>query len=68
MVLIGKKGKKELIKLLDKHRSKDGSWDCIVPSSHGKDSALVAHQLKHQYGMHPLTVTWAPFYTQKSDG
>ena len=52
-------------KTLDKHRSKDGSWDCIVPSSHGKDSALVAHQLKHQYGMHPLTVTWAPFiYTR----
>lgn len=60
-----KKREKELIKLLDKHRSKDGSWDCIVPSSHGKDSALVAHQLKHQYGMHPLTVTWAPFiYTR----
>ena len=37
----------------------------IVPSSHGKDSALVAHQLKHKYGMHPLTVTWAPFiYTR----
>ncbi len=55
----------ELKKLLDKHRSKDGSWDCIVPSSHGKDSALVAHQLKAKYGMHPLTVTWAPFiYTQ----
>ena len=60
-----KKREKELIKLLDKHRSKDGSWDCIVPSSHGKDSALVAHQLKHQYGMHPLTVTWAPFLYTK---
>ena len=51
----------ELKKLLDKHRSKDGSWDCLVPSSHGKDSALVAHQLKYKYGMHPLTVTWAPY-------
>ena len=59
------KREKELIKLLDKHRSKDGSWDVIVPSSHGKDSALVAHQLKEKYGMHPLTVTWAPFiYTE----
>jgi N-acetyl sugar amidotransferase len=56
---------KELIQLLDKHRSKDGSWDVIVPSSHGKDSAMVTHQLKEKYGMHPLTVTWAPFiYTE----
>ena len=59
------KREKELIKLLDKHRSKDGSWDVIVPSSAGKDSALVAHQLKEKYGMHPLTTTWAPcIYTE----
>lgn len=51
----------ELRKLLDKHRSADGSFDVVVPASGGKDSGLVAHQLKHQYGMHPLTVTWAPF-------
>lgn len=51
---------KELVELLDKHRSKDGSWDVIVPSSGGKDSAFVAHQLKYKYGMNPLTVTWAP--------
>ena len=25
-----------------------------------KDSAFVAHELKHKYGMHPLTVTWSP--------
>ena len=42
---------KELIQLLDKHRSKDGSWDVIVPSSHGKDSAMVTHQLKEKYGI-----------------
>ena len=54
-----------LLQLLDKHRSKDGSYDCIVPGSGGKDSSLVAHQLKDKYGMHPLTITWAPFlYTQ----
>lgn len=52
---------KMLLKLLDKHRSKDGSYDCIVPASGGKDSGYVAHQLKYKYGMHPLTVTWAPF-------
>ncbi len=52
---------KELEALLEKRRSTDGSWDVVVPSSGGKDSALVAHQLKVRYGMHPLTVTWAPF-------
>lgn len=50
-----------LRKLLDSYRSKDGSYDVIVPSSGGKDSAIVAHKLKHIYGMHPLTITWAPF-------
>lgn len=55
----------ELRELLDKHRSRDGSFDVIAPASGGKDSGLVAHQLKHDYGMHPLTVTWAPFlYTE----
>ncbi len=47
--------------LCDKHRSKDGTYDVVVPSSGGKDSAVVAHKLKTLYGMHPLTVTWAPF-------
>jgi N-acetyl sugar amidotransferase len=51
---------KELIQLLDKHRSKDGSYDCIVPGSGGKDSAFQSHILKHKYGMNPLTVTWPP--------
>lgn len=51
---------KMLIDLLDRHRSKDGKYDCVVPCSGGKDSGYVAHQLKYKYGMHPLTVTWAP--------
>lgn len=50
-----------LLELLERHRSKDGRYDCIVPGSGGKDSAYVSHQLKYKYGMHPLTVTWAPF-------
>lgn len=51
---------KQLQKLLDKHRRKDGAYDCIVPGSGGKDSAFAAHILKYKYGMHPLTVTWPP--------
>jgi len=56
---------RELVELLDQHRSKDGSWDVIVPSSGGKDSGYVAHQLRFKYGMNPLTVTWSPLsYTE----
>ncbi len=51
---------KDLIKLLEKYRKNDGSYDCIVSGSGGKDSVKVAHMLKYKYGMHPLTVTWAP--------
>lgn len=50
----------ELLQLLDRHRRSDGSWDCIVPGSGGKDSVYAAHVLKYKYGMHPLTVTWPP--------
>ena len=50
----------ELLRLLDKYRSKDGSYDCIVPGSGGKDSIFQSHILKTKYGMNPLTVTWSP--------
>ena len=56
-----KQREQQLERLLDKHRRTDGTWDVIVPSSGGKDSGFVAHQLKTKYGMHPLTITWAPF-------
>ena len=36
------------------------SFDCIVPVSGGKDGAYVAYNLKHKYGMNPLTVTCRP--------
>lgn len=54
------KREEELLQLLDQHRSKDGSYDCIVPGSGGKDSAYQSHVLKYKYGMHPLTITWPP--------
>ena len=55
-----KNREQELLTLLDKHRSKDGSHDCIVPGSGGKDSVFASHILKKKYNMNPLTVTWAP--------
>lgn len=50
----------ELEKILDKHRKNDGSFDCIVPVSGGKDGSYVAYNLKHKYGMNPLAVTVTP--------
>ena len=55
-----KKREEELLQLLDKYRSKDGSYDCMVPGSGGKDSAMQSHILKYKYGMNPLTITWPP--------
>ncbi|MDB2582743.1 N-acetyl sugar amidotransferase [Gammaproteobacteria bacterium] len=51
---------KELVELCSKSRKNDGSYDCIVGGSGGKDSAMTSHLLKYKYGMNPLTVTWAP--------
>jgi N-acetyl sugar amidotransferase len=50
----------QLRELCNRYRSTDGSYDCIVPGSGGKDSFYASHILKTVYGMHPLTVTWAP--------
>ena len=44
--------KAALVGLLDRHHGR-----VLVPSSGGKDSGFVAHQLKYHYGMTPLTVT-----------
>ena len=56
---------RELKALCDRFRRDDGHYDCVVPGSGGKDSFYAAHVLKYKYGMHPLTVTWAPHvYTE----
>ena len=55
-----KKRENELKTLCNKHRSRNGSYDVIVPGSGGKDSIFVSKILKDKYNMTPLTVTWAP--------
>ena len=52
--------KKNLQEICDKYRSRNGSYDCLVPGSGGKDSFFAANILKFEYNMNPLTVTWAP--------
>lgn len=55
-----KEREKELFDLCDRYRKTDGSYDCIVPGSGGKDSFYTSYLLRYKYNMHPLTVTWAP--------
>lgn len=52
--------KAEFLTLCDAHRSRDGSWDCVVPWSGGKDSSSIALKLKREFGMNPLLVTFSP--------
>ena len=55
-----KQRESELFEICKKYRKNDGSYDCLVPGSGGKDSFMQAHLLKYKYGMNPLTCTWAP--------
>lgn len=49
--------KKELMDILDKYKSKDGSnYDCIIPVSGGKDSTYQVLKMI-EFGMNPLCVT-----------
>lgn len=60
-----KEREEQLKALCDRYRKSDGSYDCIVPGSGGKDSVFASHILKYKYNMHPLTVTWSPhLYTE----
>ena len=52
--------KKEFIEICNNFRSKDGSYDCIVPWSGGKDSSSIAYKLKYEFNMNPLLVTFSP--------
>ena len=51
-------GKEALEKELAKYRSRDGSPDCLVAFSGGRDSAYALHFLKEEMGMHPIAYTY----------
>ncbi len=54
------KRQNQLNDLLDRYRSNNGSYDCIVPVSGGKDGSYVCYNLKEKYSMNPLSVTVTP--------
>lgn len=48
----------ELKRLVAPYRSADGSQDCIVPFSGGRDSTFALHMIKNELGMNPITITY----------
>ena len=60
------KRQNELNNLIKNFKSKNNSFDCIVPVSGGKDGSYVSYKLKHEYSMRPLTVTSRPPLTLKT--
>ena len=50
--------KSKLNYLLDKYRKNDGSPDCLVGLSGGRDSCYGIHVLKEDYGMNPVAYTY----------
>lgn len=58
----------ELKRICDRYRSKDGSWDVIVPVSGGKDSHAMVYLMREVMGMHPLLVTVADIFGRTNAG
>ncbi len=52
--------RKELVDVLERYRSKDGSnYDCLIAVSGGKDSFYQTYVIKKVLGYNPLCVTWS---------
>jgi N-acetyl sugar amidotransferase len=52
--------RKELDVILEKKKSSQNGYDCVVAWSGGKDSSAVALKLKNDVGLRPLLVTFSP--------
>lgn len=48
----------DLFCLVEPYRSKDGSYDCIVPFSGGRDSTFTLHMIKKVLGLNPIAFTY----------
>lgn len=53
--------RKELTKILEHYKSKDGSrYDCVIPVSGGKDSHYQTYVITKEFGLRPLLVSFHP--------
>lgn len=48
----------EFKELMKQYRSKDGSPDCIIPFSGGRDSSYGMHYIVKELGLNPITYTY----------
>lgn len=55
-----KSKEKELKEILEKFRSKNNYYDCIIPVSGGKDSHFQTYTIKEKFGLNPLVVNFHP--------
>lgn len=53
-----RKSLNELKAIVEPYRSKDGSPDCFIPFSGGRDSTYVVHFLKKELGLNVVTYTY----------
>ena len=61
-----KEKSKELEKILDPYRGKKGGYyDCIIPVNGNGDSFFVVDELKNNFGMNPLLVTYNTQFNTK---
>jgi N-acetyl sugar amidotransferase len=59
---------KELKKICNKYKKKDGQYDCVLPVSGGKDSHSMVHWVKNICGLNPLLVTTGDPFTKTLAG
>lgn len=62
------KRKDELKQLCDKYRKDNGSYDCAIPVSGGKDSHFLVYTMKEEMGMNPLLITVGDPFTKTQAG
>lgn len=59
---------RQLEELADTYRSSDGSYDCLIPVSGGKDSHYAVHVATNELDLNPLLVTVKDPYTRTEAG
>jgi len=58
----------ELQDICNKYRRNDGTYDCIIPVSGGKDSHFLVYTTKEKMGMNPLLITVGDPFTKTGAG
>ena len=52
-----KEREREFHEIIKEHK-RHNVYDCVVPFSGGKDSSVICHRLRHEFGLRPLAVCY----------